>query len=132
MLATSRAPLRFQGERLYPVPPLSLPAGRQTGDPAELATYAAVELFVQRVRAVRPDFELTGSNADLVAEICRRLDGLPLAIELAAARAKVLPPGRDAWPRLDRRLPLLTGGARDLPDRHRTMRDAIAWSYDLL
>ncbi|MBA3528811.1 MAG: tetratricopeptide repeat protein, partial [Propionibacteriaceae bacterium] len=118
VLATSREPLRLRGEHLLPVPPLS---------PASEAS----TLFVERVRAVRPGFVLSVRNAATVAEICRRLDGLPLAIELAAARARYLAP--DALlTGLERRLELLTGGARDLPARQRTMRDTVAWSYDLL
>jgi len=141
ILVTSRAPLRLSGERVFPVPPLALPpapvsdgqpiieGGPDT--PARMTRYAAVSLFVERATAVRPDFELTGENAAHVAEICRRLDGLPLAIELAAARVKLLPP-RALRDRLAGRLALLTGGARDLPARQCTLRDTIAWSYDLL
>ncbi|MDQ4128804.1 MAG: helix-turn-helix domain-containing protein, partial [Actinomycetota bacterium] len=131
VLATSRAPLRLGGEHQFPVPPLPLP---DVAGPMHVALFErspAVELFSQRARAVLPDFELTAANASVVAGICRRLDGLPLAIELAAARVKLFPP-RALLDRLDRGLQLLAGGARDLPERQRTLRDAIAWSYDLL
>lgn len=99
--------------------------------PNTLAQYASVQLFIDRARSARPSFAITAENAAAVAEICRRLDGLPLAIELAAARVKVLSP-QAMLSRLSRRLPLLTGGARDLPERHQSLRGAIAWSYDLL
>ncbi|MCA9864201.1 MAG: hypothetical protein KC432_14305, partial [Thermomicrobiales bacterium] len=128
MLVTSRAPLRIRGEREYAVPALPVP---DAGDAAHLAENAAVQLFIERARSVDATFALDGATAPIVGEICRRLDGLPLAIELAAARTKVLAPAA-MLARLDHRLPLLIGGARDLPDRLRTMRDAIAWSYDLL
>ena len=131
LLVTSRAPLRVQGEHEYLVPTLRLPDHIQRTNAAALATNEAVALFVDRAKAVRPDFELTDAIAPIVAEICARLDGLPLAIELAAARIKVLPPAA-LLSRLERRLPLLTGGRRDAPERQRTLRDTIAWSYDLL
>jgi predicted ATPase/DNA-binding CsgD family transcriptional regulator len=131
VLATSRVRLRLSGEREYPVPPLALPAPAAAGSADAVAGAAAVRLFVERGRAVRPDFALTEANAHAVAEVCRRLDGLPLALELAAARVKVLPPPA-LLARLGRALPLLTGGGRDLPARQRTMRDAVAWSHDLL
>ncbi len=137
VLATSRSPLRIRGEHEWLVPPLALPP---TGDRplppgadlvSRITQYAAVQLFIERAVAVKPDFAVTNANAPAVAEICARLDGLPLAIELAAARVRLLsPPALLA--RLDHRLNLLTGGARDLPARHQTLRAAIDWSYDLL
>jgi predicted ATPase/DNA-binding CsgD family transcriptional regulator len=129
VLATSRAPLRVSGEQAYPLPPLALPSAAA---PAErLAEAAAVRLFADRAHAVDPGFALTTKNAPTVAAICRRLDGLPLALELAAAKIRLLPlPALLA--RLEHRLPLLTGGGRDQPARLRTMRDAVAWSHDLL
>jgi predicted ATPase/transcriptional regulator with XRE-family HTH domain len=131
ILATSRAPLRLRGEREFTVPPLALPDPRRLPPVAELARLAALALFVQRARDVRPDFALTAENAAAVAEICARLDGLPLAIELAASWSKVLEPAA-LLARLGRRLQVLTGGARDLPLRQQTLRAAIDWSYDLL
>jgi non-specific serine/threonine protein kinase len=131
VLCTSRATLRLSGEYEYPVPPLTAPPANDRSDLASLAANDAVALFAQRARAVSPDFVLTAANAAAVASICRRLDGLPLAIELAAARVKVLP-AEALLARIEKRLPLLAGGARDQPARLRTMRDAIAWSYDLL
>ena len=131
ILVTSRVPLGVRGEREYPVPPLSLPDLRQLPPLERLAQYEAVRLFVERATAVRPDFRLTAADTRAVAEICIRLDGLPLAIELAAARVRLLPPPL-LLARLSRRLSLLTGGARDAPARQQTMRSTIAWSYDLL
>jgi non-specific serine/threonine protein kinase len=130
VLVTSRVTLRVSGEHIYAVPPLATPA---TGAPisSEDPAAAAVHLFVERARAADHRFTLTEANASTVAALCRRLDGLPLAIELAAARVATLPPAALLL-RLEQRLPLLTGGRRDAPQRLRTMRDAIAWSHDLL
>ena len=131
VLATSRSTLHVYGEREYPVPPLGVPEPRESADPEVVARYEAVALFVERAMAARPSFKLTAADAPAVAEICRRLDGLPLAIELAAARVKLLSPGA-ILSRLENRLALLSGGAEDLPARQQTLRGAIAWSYDLL
>jgi predicted ATPase/DNA-binding CsgD family transcriptional regulator len=128
-LVTSRETLRLSGEQEFPLPPLELPDPNRP--PGTEARYDAVELFVERARAVKPDFRLTGENAPLVAEICVRLDGLPLAIELAAARIKLLPP-RKMLRRLEHRLRLLTTGARDAPARQKTLEKTMEWSYDLL
>ncbi|HEX2224765.1 MAG TPA: AAA family ATPase [Thermoanaerobaculia bacterium] len=130
VLATSRLPLRLRAEHEYPVTPLALPPASGT-PPEQLLQYEAVRLFVERAQAVRVGFALTPEIAPAVAEITRRLDGLPLAIELAAARVRLLPPAA-LLARLEKRLPLLTGGPRDAPARQQTLRDAIAWSYDLL
>jgi predicted ATPase/class 3 adenylate cyclase len=130
VIVSSRAPLRIAGEQEFAVPPLGLPPSN--GAPAsEIGDAEAVRLFVERATAVRPDFALTADNAHDVAEIVRRLDGLPLAIELAAARIRLLAPAAMAR-RLDDRLALLAGGGRDLPERQRTLRGAIEWSHDLL
>jgi predicted ATPase/DNA-binding CsgD family transcriptional regulator len=131
VLATSRVRLRVSGEHEYVVPPLEVAAPAQTDSAADVSRSEAVRLFVARAQAVETGFALTEANAGMVADICRRLDGLPLAIELAAARVKVLPPPA-LLARLERRLPLLTGGGRDLPARQQTMRATIAWSHDLL
>jgi predicted ATPase/transcriptional regulator with XRE-family HTH domain len=129
VLATSREPLRIAGEQRFPVPPLALP--HVDAPPERIGEAAAVQLFVARAQAIDPTLALTHETAADVAAICRRLDGLPLAIELAAARVAVLPvPALRA--RLDRALPLLTSAGRDAPARQRTLRDAIAWSHDLL
>ena len=131
VLATSREPLRIRSEKVVAVAPLALPEAGAPDDPGALATVPAVALFVACARDARPGFELTEANAAAVAEICRRLDGLPLALQLAAARLTVLSPAA-LLARLERRLPLLTHGPRDLPERQQTLRAAIAWSYDLL
>ena len=131
LLVTSRAALHLYGEQEYQVPPLELPDVRQLPPLERLTQFEAVRLFLERARAVRPDFAVTTENAPAIAEICFRLDGLPLAIELAAARVKLLAPSA-ILARLDRSLPLLTGGPRDLPARQQTLRGAIAWGYDLL
>lgn len=131
ILVTSRAALHVYGEHEFPVPPLALPDLRSVPPVEVLSQYPAVALFVQRAVAAKPDFELNRENAPAVTEICARLDGLPLAIELAAARVKVLSPS-SMLTRLASRLQLLTGGARDLPQRQQTLRAAMDWSYDLL
>jgi predicted ATPase len=130
-IVTSRTPLRLRAEKEFPVHPLSVPPLHDTPAPELLSKYAAVELFTQRAQAVRPDFSITQANASTIAAICHRLDGLPLAIELAAARTKLLTP-HSLLARLDHRFDLLTGGTRDLPERQRTLRRAIDWSYNLL
>jgi predicted ATPase len=130
-MATSRTALRVYGEREFPVQPLPLPESDAPLSPGRLLDFPSIALFVQRATAVKPDFSLNLQNADAIVQICRRLDGLPLAIELAAARVKVLPPA-GLLARIASRLELLTGGARDLPERQRTLRRAIDWSHDLL
>ncbi len=131
MLVTSREVLHLRAEHQFPVPPLSLPDLRHLPDTEALSQYAAVALFIQRAQAIKPDFHLTKANASTTAEICTRLDGLPLAIELAAARVKLLSP-QALLARLEHRLQVLTGGARDLPERQQTLRKTIQWSYGLL
>ena len=130
-LVTSREVLHVQAEREFPVPPLALPDPKRLPDLAILSHNAAVALFLQRAQAVKPDFQITNANARAIAEICVRLDGLPLAIELAAARMKLLPP-QALLARLDQRLAVLTGASRDVPARQQTLRNTIAWSYNLL
>jgi predicted ATPase/class 3 adenylate cyclase len=130
-LVTSRVVLSLRGEQEYAVPPLRPPRLGQQADPADLDRFEAVRLFTERALAVQPRFRLTAENAVAVADITARLDGLPLAIELAATRTKVLTP-KQMLPRLQQSLALLTSGARTLPERQRTLRGAIAWSYDLL
>ena len=132
VLVTSREALHIRGEHLFPVPPLSLPTAADATDSAHgIGRFEAIQLFVERARAVRPEFRLTDDNAAAVAEICRRLDGLPLAIELATARINLFSPEalRD---RLTSRLGTLDRGARDLPARQQTLRATIDWSYQLL
>jgi len=131
MLVTSRAALHLSREREFPVPPLALPDLAHLPEPQALAQLAAVRLFVLRAQAVQPAFQLTEANAHTIAEICVRLDGLPLAIELAAARSKLLPP-QALLKRLEHRLSVLTGGARDLPIRQQALRNTLQWSYSLL
>jgi len=131
ILTTSRTPLHAYGEREYSLPPFPMPDLAHLPSVETLSQYEAVRLFVERAQAVRPDFVVTNTNAPAVAEICFRLDGLPLAIELAAAFIKMLPP-QALLKRLEQRLPLLAGGARTLPARQQTMRNTIAWSHDFL
>ena len=131
IMVSSRIALQLRGEHEYPVPPLDLPPSAQALTVEDLEGNEAVQLFVARARAVQPGFALTKENAPPIAEICGRLDGLPLAIELAAARVKLLPP-QAILARLDHRFKLLTSGARDLPARHQTLRNTLEWSYSLL
>jgi predicted ATPase/class 3 adenylate cyclase len=131
VLATTRSALRIYGEREYAVPPLGVPDPKHLPSLEALSQFEAVALFIDRAMAVRPDFTVTNENAPAVAEICVRLDGLPLAIELAAARIRVLNP-QAILGRLEHRLGLLSGGSRDLPERQQTLRGAIAWSHDML
>jgi predicted ATPase/class 3 adenylate cyclase len=130
-LVTSRAALQVSGEHICPVPPLSLPDHTDAALPDDITSSEAVALFIERARAVNPDFTVTDASAPVLAEICQRLDGLPLAIELAAARSRLLPP-QALLARLESRLQLLRGGSRDLPARQQTLRATIDWSYALL
>ena len=131
ILVTSRTPLRLRAEKELPVSPLMVPTLEDYSNGNSLSQFAAVELFIQRAAAIKPDFTVTNANAPAVAEICHRLDGLPLAIELAAARIKLLTP-QGILTRLENRFELLRGGTRDLPERQRTLRGAIDWSFNLL
>jgi predicted ATPase/class 3 adenylate cyclase len=131
VLVTSREVLRLSGETDYPVPPLSLPDPKRLPPLEQFAQYEAVALFIERAVAVKPAFTVTNENASAVAEVCYRLDGLPLAIELAAARVRVLPP-QQMLAQLGNRLRFLTSGARDLPTRQQTLRGMMDWSYGLL
>jgi predicted ATPase/class 3 adenylate cyclase len=131
VIATSRAPLRIGGEQEFPIPPLDLPNPERLPSLEVLTQSDAVRLFIERATAVRPDFRVTPENAAAVAEIVYRLDGLPLAIELAAARVKVLTP-QAMLPKLRQGLDMLASTARDLPERQRTLNGAISWSWDLL
>jgi predicted ATPase/DNA-binding CsgD family transcriptional regulator len=130
-LVTSREVLRLRGEHQFAVPPLALPDPKHLPDNGSLAHIPSVNLFLQRARAIQADFHVTTDTAAAIAEICLRLDGLPLAIELAAARIKLLPP-QALLTRLNHRLHVLIGGARDLPLRQQTLRNTLAWSYELL
>lgn len=131
VLVTSRVVLHLQGEHNYEVPTLALPSAGHRPSPEQLDWYEGIRLFVERARAARSEFRIATENAPAVLELCRRLDGLPLAIELAAAHVSLLPP-EAMLTRLGNRLALLTGGARDLPDRQRTLRATMDWSYGLL
>src|SRR5215470_12609820 len=131
LLVTSRAALHLSGEYEFPVSPLAVPDLTQQLSPEMLVQQAAVRLFVLRTQAIQPAFHVTPANVRAIAEICVHLDGLPLAIELAAARAKLLPP-QALLKRLSHRLLVLTGGAQDLPARQQTLRNTLQWSYSLL
>ena len=131
VLITSRAPLQLRSEHLVEVSPLPTPDATPQAPVHVLAANSAVDLFLRRAQAVQPEFALTQQNGASIGAICRRLEGLPLALELAAARIRVLPP-QAMLTRIEHRLAFLTGGAPDAPARHRTMRETIAWSYDLL
>ena len=131
VLVTTREPLHLRGEQQFAVPPMALPAPSGVESVEELTSYEAVRLFIDRAHAVKADFNIAGHNVHAIAQICRRLDGIPLAIELAAARSKVFSP-QALLARLEHRLAVLIGGPRDLPPRLQTLREAIGWSHDLL
>jgi predicted ATPase/class 3 adenylate cyclase/DNA-binding CsgD family transcriptional regulator len=131
MIVTSRAALHIRGEQEFAVPPLAVPDQKRLTDLVALSQNEAVALFILRAQAIKPDFQMTDGNAPAIAEICVRLDGLPLAIELAASRIKVLPP-QALLARLGQRLTVLSSGARDVPMRQQTLRNTIEWSYNLL
>ena len=131
IIVTSRAPLKIRGEQEFPVPPLALPLRKPPPTLEQMSQFAAVQLFIQRAQNVKPSFDVTAENAPAIAEICVKLDGLPLAIELAAARIKLLSP-QALLARLEKSLNILIGGGRDVSQRQQTLRDAIAWSHDLL
>jgi predicted ATPase len=131
VLATSRERLRLSAEQEFPVPPLAMPAPADVADLGGLAANPSVALLLDRARRTNPSFDLTAANALLLASACVRLEGLPLAIELAAARLKVLTPGELVF-RLGSRMEVLAGRTRDVPVRQRALRNAIAWSYELL
>ena len=131
VLVTSRMVLHVQAEQEFAVPPLSVPDPRHLPDVVALSQYEALALFIQRAQSVKPEFQLSNANAQAIVEICQHLDGLPLAIELAAARIKLLHP-QALLVRLSQRLSVLTSGAQDVPERQQTLRNTIAWSYNLL
>jgi predicted ATPase len=131
IIVTSHAALRIQGEHEFPLPPLGLPDLAHLPEHEKLIQYPVVALFLERARAIKPDFVVTPANARVIAEICARLDGLPLAIELAAVRIKLLPP-HALLQRLEQRLAVSTSGTQDVPARQQTLRNTIAWSYQLL
>jgi predicted ATPase len=131
VMVTSREVPHVRARHEFTVPPLPMPDLKHLPDLAALSHFAAVALFISRAQAVKPDFQMTATNAHPIAEICARLDGLPLAIELAAARIKLLPP-QALLARLGQRFAMLTGGPQDAPARQQTLRNTLAWSYDLL
>src|SRR5207248_2230302 len=130
-LVTSRQRLDVAGEREFPVQPLPRPGGAGDWTPEPLLAFESVQLFVDRAQAVKPDFQVTPANAAALAELCDRLEGIPLAVELAAARAQLLTPAQ-MLDQLSRRFDFLVSRRRDVPERHRTLRGALDWSYQLL